>query len=254
MLTQEQVHHFCDHGYLVVENVLTEEEVETLRGAVEQIERKNDREDISIKWSHHYASTIFNLPMRPGPLSRVLQYRPVLSLIEQLVGEKVRVTGGLLLDKDPQNNWDIGWHQDTGIYVAAIPPGEPEDIRGGFPVYRTKGLELSRTVTCRIALDPSTAESGGLYVLPGSHRTNLGKGEDVKRRFAHEKGVLAYQLPGSALFYCPLTLHRSEKMTVQERRRILHLKYSPADTQLPGVELYPWPQPCPLVPLDTLTS
>lgn len=252
MLTQPQLDHFRDQGYLVVEGVLTTAEIEVLKEAVARLEQEGDRQDLSLKWSKENLTTILDLPVRAGSLSRLLQYRPVLSLVEQLAGAPLRVAGGLLLDKDPENNWEIGWHQDTGICVAAIPPGKPEDIRGGRPFYRTKGLELARDVACRIALDPATAESGGLYLLPGSHRANLGSGDHVKQRFAAEQGIPAQQAPGSALCYCPLTLHRSEKMALPGRRRILHLRYSLADLKLPGAVPYPWPQPCPVTPLDSL--
>lgn len=252
MLAQEQLDCFRSQGYLVVEGVLTGTEVEILQEAVARLEQQGDHQDPGFKWFKETLTTILDLPTRAGPLSRLLQYRPVLSVVEQLTGGPVRVTGGLLLDKAPDNNWEIGWHQDTGVCVAAPPPGEPEDIRGGRPFYRTKGLELARDVACRIALDPAGAESGGLYLLPGSHRANLGSGDHVKQRFAGEKGVPIQQLPGSALCYCPLTLHRSEKMAVPGRRRILHLRYSPAELKFSGALPYPWLQPCPVTPLDSL--
>ena len=258
-MTSEQTDRFRDAGYLVVEEVLTAAEVEVLKDALGRLERDGDRDDVGLGWSEQRITTIHGLPLRPGPLSRVLQYRPVLDLVRQLIGgEEVRVTGGLLLDKTPESNWDIQWHQDSGIYVSEIPPGKPDDIRGGLPVLRTEGMELRRNVSCRIALDPSTAESGGLYLLPGSHKTNLGSNEEdreeIKRRFGSQRGDLAHQPPGSALFYCPLALHRSEKMSVEARRRILHLQYGPMDLRLPGAEPYAWPQPCPLTALESLVS
>lgn len=251
-LTQEQRAHFRDQGYLVVENVITQAEAEVLRSAIEQLGLSRHPGDIGLSASDNYLTVIHDLPKRSGALARIIQYRPVLSLVEQLLGYPVRVTGGLLLDKDPQHNWEIPWHQDTGIYVEKIPPGEPEDVRGGLPVYSTRGLELAGDITCRLALDPAGAESGGLYVLPGTHRQHLGK--DVAARFGSEKGVLAPQQTGSALFYTPLVLHRSEKMSsAQNHRRILHLSWGPADLKLPdGAQLYPWPQPFPLTPVEEL--
>ncbi|MBI2191264.1 MAG: phytanoyl-CoA dioxygenase family protein [Planctomycetes bacterium] len=254
MLTPEQVHFFRERGYLVVENVVSPTEVQVLREALGTLERDGDRKDVALSWSGEYLSLIRDVPRRRGPLARLLQHPRLLGLVEQLVGGRVRVTGGLMMDKPPGGDWEIGWHQDSGIYVAQIPPGEPEDIRGGIPVLRTKGLELRRNVSARVALDPATAETGALYVVPGSHRENLGKGDHVKERFASEKGVIAHQLAGSVLFYCPLTLHRSEKMTAPGRRRILHLQYGPLDLTLPGAELFPWTQPCPLTPLAGLVE
>ncbi|MEC9378474.1 MAG: phytanoyl-CoA dioxygenase family protein, partial [Candidatus Latescibacterota bacterium] len=144
------------------------------------------------------------------------------------------------------------WHQDNGIYVDRIPRGAPQDIRGGLPVYSTLGMEMADNVSCRISLDVAGDSTGGLYVLPGSHRENYGGNDKVKERFGAERGVLAHQEPGSALCYRPLLLHRAEKMVEAGRRRILHLQYGPDDLRLPGTETYCWPQPRPLSPVDRL--
>ena len=239
---------------MVVEDLVPSSVVETLISAVDEIEQRGDRKDISLSWTEDMITTMMNVPAREGALGRYIRYRPVLELAEKLVGGPARVTGGLLLDKNWENNFDIGWHHDSGEFVAAIPPGEPEDIRNGMPVLRTHGLELAQNVTVRLALEPSTAETGGLYLLPGSHKKNLGKGDPVKEMFKHLEGELAHQPAGSVLFYRPLTLHRSEKRTRPGRRRILHIKYGPVDLQLPGAEPYPWPHPCPLTPVDSLVE
>lgn len=252
MLTQEQLKLFHDQGYLIVENILTQLDVEKSRAALAQLASAPPGAENDGKPSANYLKAIHDLPQRPGLLGVVLRYRPLLQLVEQLVGGPVQTTGGLLIAKGPESNWDIPWHQDTGIYVAAIPPGEPEDIRDGLPVFTTKHLELHRNATCRLALDPALADSGGLYVLPGSHDKNLGQGENLAKRIAGETGVLAPQPLGSALFYKPLILHRSEKMAVPGFRRILHLSYGPMDLCLPGAQIYPWFQPRPLTPVAEL--
>lgn len=251
-LTPDQVEQFNEQGYVVVENVLDDGTVDTLRAALDELEtRPEDDESVSRGGGH--IVTVHGLPLQPGPLSRVLQFRPVLEIIEQLVAAPVQITGGVLLDKHPEHNWDIGWHSDNGIYVHTIPQGSPEDIRGGLPVYSTLEMEMARNVSCRIALDPAARDSGGLWVLPKSHLTNHGSDdEDTKKQLAEQKGVLAAQTPGSALCFRPLLLHRTEKMIASGRRRILHLQYGPNDLQLPGTETYHWPQPRPMTPVDDL--
>lgn len=255
MLTAQQCADFDEQGYVVVDGVLSQDEVRLLTGALEELERRGPGEDETLKWSDGLITSFHTLPLQPKPLSEVFQYRPLLELAQQLIGPEVRVTGGLLLDKDPAHNWDIGWHQDNGIYVSAIPEGEPQDIRSGLPVLSTKGMEMARNVTCRIALDASSPESGGLFVLPGSHKTNLCPNNNVSDRLANEKGVGTTQAPGSVLCYCPLLLHRSEKSRFNTgRRRVLVLQYAPADLQLPGTTCYPFPQPVPLTPIETMVA
>lgn len=255
MLNAEQFQTFHDNGYVIVDDVLSADEVRHMVGALESIERAGDHGDIGISWSDQTVTTIQTLPMLSGLLPRYLQFRPIVEMVEQLVGSKLRATGGLMLDKDPKANWDIGWHQDTGIYVKAIPQGEPDDVRAGLPVLSTKNMELGRNVTCRLALDDSSPQTGGLYVLPGSHKSNLQPKGDVKERFAEVKGVPTTQKAGSVLCYCPLLLHRSEKSVLETgRRRVLVAQYGPADLTLPDTECYPFPQPVPLTAVDSLVA
>lgn len=250
MPTSDELARFDREGFLTVEGLLGPDDVAALIAGLGRVERDGDRGDPGVNWSNGRATTIHNLPLQAGPLAALFGYAPVLRIVERLVGGPARVTGGLLLDKDPANNWDIGWHQDNGIYVEAIPPGEPRDVRGGLPVLTTRGMELARNVTCRIALDPSTAGTGGLFVLPASHASNLGAYD--ASRLAGVAGMAVEQRAGDALFYRPLLLHRSEKTASASRRRTLHLQYGPSDLTLPGAAPYPWPQPCPLHRIDAL--
>ena len=250
-MTPDQLAQFHEEGYVVVDDVLDAGALDTLCATLDELEAR-DTDHESIERGGGHIVTIHGLPLQQGPLSRVLQYQPVVELLERLSDAPVQITGGVLLDKHPDHNWDIGWHPDNGIYVHAIPEGAPEDIRGGLPVYSTLEMELARNVSCRLALDPAGLDSGGLWVLPKSHLENHGAAGDAKERFAAEKGVLAAQAPGSALCFRPLLLHRTEKMTAPGRRRILHLQYGPNDLQLPGTETYHWPLPRPLQVIDDL--
>ncbi len=251
-LTPAQLQRFHEDGYVVVDNVLDDAAVDTLRAALDELEAR-DIDDASVIRGGGHIVTIHGLPLQQGPLSQVLRYRPVVELLERLADAPIQITGGVLLDKHPEHNWDIGWHPDNGIYVHAIPDGAPEDIRGGLPVYSTLGMEMAGNVSCRLALDPAGLDSGGLWVLPKSHLENHGPAGDAKTRFAADPGVLAAQAPGSALCFRPLLLHRTEKMTAPGRRRILHLQYGPNDLVLPGTETYHWPLPRPLTAIDRLS-
>ncbi|MBT4098095.1 MAG: hypothetical protein HOM68_01970 [Gemmatimonadetes bacterium] len=252
-LTTQQRQQFDDEGYVVVDNLLSPTEVDVLRHALAELEDSN-RQDECFDWQGGHIVTIHGLPLLQGALSRLAQYRPVVDLISELMGRSIQLTGAILLDKHPQHNWDIGWHQDNGIYVDHIPDGAPEDIRGGIPVYSTLAMEMAQNVSCRISLDEAGFDTGGLYVLPRSHLENYGGNDKIEERFGDHVGVLAHQEPGSALCYRPLLLHRANKMTATGRRRILHLQYGPDDLKLPGTDTYPWPQGRPLTALESLLA
>ena len=252
MLSAQDITQFESEGYCVVEELLNTTEVNLLKQAIAVLEQQNVRDTETVNWTADRITMIHALPLRSGPLSRLMQYRAVLDSVETLLGTAVCITGGIMLDKDPLNNWDIDWHQDTGIHVKDPTREDPTDIRGGIPVLTTHNMELENNITCRIALDGATADNGGLYVLPCSHRANYGGNEKIRARFSEQQGVLASQTPGSALFYRPLLLHRSEKSRTDKRRRIFHLSFGPTDLSLPDATLHPWPQPIPLIPLEDL--
>jgi len=246
MVTAEQIDAFGHEGFVVLRGLFDARAVSTLVDAVERIEQSGDHDAAGVNWSGERVTTIQNIPLQPAPLGLSLQYPALVEAAIQLVGGPIRVTGGLLMDKDPQHNWAIGWHQDNGIYVSAIPAGERDDVRGGLPVYSTQGMELAWNVTCRVALDASTPENGGLFVLPGSHLENRWPFKTMKADFADEPGVGVVQQPGDVLCYAPLLMHRSEKSIATSRRRVIHLQYGPSDLALPGTTCYPFPQPTPL--------
>ena len=155
-------------------------------------------------------------------------------------------------------------HQDTGIYVDALPGEAPRADRVNEPpaVYRTESDELARNVTVRVALDPQPEAKGPLVVRPRSHHYNyFGDGRCghafLRHKFSDGGGVTVEQQVGSALFYRPLTLHRSEEMREPGHRRTLYMQYGPMGLRLPGqpdtyAALSPWPLPCPLRPVDTV--
>jgi ectoine hydroxylase-related dioxygenase (phytanoyl-CoA dioxygenase family) len=249
-LDEEMRRRFWEQGYLVVENVLTPAEIEAGRSAVDSLEREGSREDGELLFREGCLHIVWHVPGRRDLLGRMVRHPAVLSLLEDLFGEPPAVVGGIMIAKSPSDNWAIPWHQDTGVWVDRIPPGEPEDIRGGHPVVRTRGLELARCVNARIHLDDALPETGGLWVLPGSHARNLGA--DGPKQVEHEAGVPAAAPVGSVLFYVPLLFHRSEKGADEAKRRVVHLSYRPASLRLPFAGWYPWGLPEPVTPVPLL--
>lgn len=103
----------------------------------------------------------------------------------------------------------------------------------------TYGADLSRTnIKITFYLDPTTAESGAVRVLPGSHRVDEDYGSTVRAQLREPDGVLpAYgvegpaipswavpTVPGDVLVWWYTTLHASFGCT--ERRRLFSMNYS----------------------------
>jgi len=172
-------------------------------------------------------------------------------MVTQLLGGLVDVSAGLMLDKPESNNWEMDWHQDTSVYSLEIPPGSPGALRGGLPTFRPLDNTMTFCVTARIAVDMASIEHGNIYVIPETHRENLWP--DGGKKFKGQIGVGCSQTPGSVLFYCPLIMHRAEKNQHKgTRRRVIHITYRPTGLKLPYTTWYPWPQPSPLTPVQSL--
>ncbi len=80
----------------------------------------------------------------------------VVDAVAEILGDDVVVWGSLILSKPPNDDGFIAWHQD----------GEYATFLGEAPA-----------VSAWIALSDSTAESGCMRVVPGSHRVKLAHAE-----------------------------------------------------------------------------
>jgi hypothetical protein len=92
--------------------------------------------------SHLYFGWAYDLATHPR----------VVDAVAALIGDDLVVWGSLILSKPPHDDAFIAWHQD-GAYAGFL---------GGAP-----------SVSAWIALSDSTAESGCMRVVPGSHKTKL---------------------------------------------------------------------------------
>ncbi len=134
----------------------------------------------------------------------------------------------LAFDKTPDNNWNLGWHQDRVIAVKHKLPVEgfgTWTVKNGVPHVEAPESLLKHIVFLRLHLDPCPAENGALKIVPGS--AELGKLTDAesKRIASNWPSIICEAAEGEILVVKALTLHASEPAATPSHRRVLHVDF-----------------------------
>lgn len=156
-LSEEQISFFRKNGYLKGIRILTDEQVEVLRGELDQM---MDPAFPAHDLFHEYHSNESTDPdrvlfhalgaWRIMPGFHDLLWNPAFLVpAAQLLGGSVRFWHDQLFCKPAKHGGVVAWHQDYSYWT------------------RTKPLAH---LTCWIGLDDSTEENGCLNYVPGSHK------------------------------------------------------------------------------------
>lgn len=182
-------------------------------------------------------------PLPPGrPGARLLPgatLRPLLACADEiaraLLGSAGRPVRALLLDKGPQRNWSLGWHQDRTIAVREridVPGFADWTVKSGIahavPPFRL----LEQMLTLRIHIDDAGPDNGPLLIVPGSHRLGPIAEPEIERVVDRLGTLTCLAEAGDLWLYSAPILHASERSGEAGGRRVLQLSYS-AD-RLPG--------------------
>lgn len=160
-------------GYLVVEDVLDEATLATLRGEIEkitddpdalspqlrrhvQLERDYLQSESQRKYNELGAEQVGNavrnimeLPLFSPPLAELICHEPLLDVLEALFeSPEFHFHNYKCIIKAPQVSSAFRWHRDLPY------------------LYHTS----ANLITAMLCLDPMTEENGATVVLPGTHR------------------------------------------------------------------------------------
>ena len=161
MIEQEQVQFFQQNGYLKYGPVLNMDEVEELRGGLDrviQIERNGgDDSEPEFEFGHdlrnqnpsgRVITQFVNMWKREPAYERLLHHPTISGVLCTLLNtSQVRLWHDQIISKPPGDNDHFLFHQD--FY--------------GWP------LDRPEIVTCWLALDDATIDSGCMHVIPESH-------------------------------------------------------------------------------------
>jgi ectoine hydroxylase-related dioxygenase (phytanoyl-CoA dioxygenase family) len=215
-------------GFAVVEDVVSPQVVDELRGAVAQA---GEREEVRRKGGIYGIRNLFDVL----PACRSLAASPALrSVVEPVLGAEAFAVRATLFDKIPGANWKLGWHQDSVITVR-----EPRDVAGfgGFALkagvwhVQPPTSVLEGMLAVRVHLDDCGPDNGPLRVLSGSHQSGWVE-DDLPRWKREAPEVTCTVSAGGVVLMRPLLLHASSAAVVPDHRRVIHIEYAAAP--LPG--------------------
>ena len=234
ILSQSQVEQFHSDGYLVVENAVTEEQLQALRQQLaDWVDESrshsepfgpptiDDRPRFDMGSEHsaeHPALRRVNNPSEISPAyAKVIREAATVDMIADLVGANVKFHHCKINLKLPGSHTVVDYHQDF-----AYTPHTNDDI-----------------VTALLMLDDMTAENGCLTVLPGSHKGPLyslfdddvftGKVNRLIETELKAKQVPIYGKAGSVCLMHTRLLHGSEANRSEQSRGLYIAVYTAAD-------------------------
>jgi chlorinating enzyme len=142
-LTEEQLDHYKNKGYVSPINALTSVEAKEIRDEIEKIEKDwpGALEGINRNYIH-LISPIFN---------KVCLNKNILDAVESIIGKNILICGTTLFIKNPNEKGFVSFHQDAK-YI---------------------GLEPHNWVTVWVAVTDANEKNGCMRMLPGSHKEDL---------------------------------------------------------------------------------
>ncbi|MCL4216576.1 MAG: phytanoyl-CoA dioxygenase family protein [Candidatus Hydrogenedentes bacterium] len=221
---------YAENGYLVVPNLVSQDELARLKQDTADIARgKYPCEGINplpaeftddqvlrtvlcIHQVHFISPVMLEFVKHPG----------MAEVLTKIIGPDVKCMQSMLFVKPPGFQGQA-WHQDE-IYI----PTRDRSLCGGW-----------------IAIDDATVENGCLWVLPGSHRSGYlypqrthGENDEfdsaeVSHGFDDSEEVPVEVTAGSVVFFNGYLLHRSKKNRGTGYRRALVNHYMNAYSLLP---------------------
>lgn len=234
MLEQAQIDLYNQQGYLVVENVLSAQEIAALQsdfdGWVEESrqhtepygETSDGRARFDIESDHSANHPSLRRVTSPTDISDAFKNTALTSRVAEIAGQLVGASGARLHhskinSKLPHTATQVKWHQD-------------------FPFTPHTNDDL---VTSLLMISEVTEENGPLQVIPGSHKGTLfshwegerftgAVGDKVEREYCQEP-VSCFGPSGSVCFMHTRLLHASSPNETELPRTLFISVYAAED-------------------------
>ncbi|HEY4154625.1 MAG TPA: phytanoyl-CoA dioxygenase family protein [Puia sp.] len=218
-LSEEQVAHFEESGYVSGIKLLDEQQVAVLKNELlELADPKHPGNSLFYEFSMNEstdpAKVLFHAlgAWRISPGFHDILWNPrFLVPAAQLLGNRpIRFWHDQLFCKPAKHGGVVAWHQDYSYWVRSVP---------------------MQHLTCWCGLDDADEENGCLYYVPGSHQWGLlekpalaGDMEGLLPALTEEQKALFKPVPiplkaGYASFHHPLLIHGSYANTTGRQRR-----------------------------------
>ncbi|MDA7521811.1 phytanoyl-CoA dioxygenase family protein [bacterium] len=202
LLTEEQLSDYDRDGYIVVRNLFSKDEIDSLGHAArsdnemdKSSTQRDDGEGNAVRLA------LWNHP-GDGIYGMFARCRKMVDRVEEILKEEAYHYHSKMILKDAKVGGAWAWHQDYGYWYQ-------------------NGVLSPNLCSVMIAVDQSTIENGCMQVIKGSHK--LGRinhilsgdqaGADMERVEEAKKRLDLVHVtmePGDALFFHSNTLHASD--------------------------------------------
>jgi len=231
-LSPEQFAAYQQDGYLVVEDLISPDEVTALRERIFvythggrpqeqltiQIEPRIQRGEMQVTHPGDGIRKIDGL-VEGDDLFRSLGLHPnIVAILTPILGPDIKMFRNSLMLKPPEVGSQKGWHQDSPYW-----PIEPMAL-----------------CSCWLPLDDATLENGCMWVLPGRHDhalPHVSVTDDyviAEERLDTTPGVSVPMRAGSGLFFHSLLPHYTAPNRSPHWRRAMVLSYMSARSRYTG--------------------
>lgn len=215
-MTHEERYLFDLMGYLVVEQVLSAEELAELN---EAIDRRNVWEEGARRpeGPHNNALKMHIGPLLDwgAPFRRLVEHPTILGYLSELIGPKMRL------------DHEYAIFMKTGASENRLHGGGTPYDPAQYYHFRNERFYNGLTVVT-FALTDANAGDGGFACIPGSHKSNVSCPPDF--RTYEKRGLWLVQPPmkaGDVLFFTEALTHGTLPWTAPHERRALLYKFSP---------------------------
>ena len=217
-VTDAQREQFASEGYVVLESVLAEDQLEALRGECARFIAAKDAEmdalGVDTLQLNHRGSRYFlsGYSRESGPLREFLFSPLMAGVCRATLGPDALLFNEQYVVKAAEKGMSFGWHQDSGYVEREHPP----------------------YLTCWITLDDVDERNGTVSLLPYSqagtrdvvpHRHDAAT-NDMVGYFGDAPGVPIIAPAGSIACFSSTVFHRSGANTTDRMRRVYVAQYS----------------------------
>ena len=226
MLTSPQIAEYKRVGALVVQNVLSHDELKDLRRITDEfversrpVTRNNEIYDLEDTHSADCPRVrrIKCPELHHAVYRDVVSHRGILAALTSLIGPNIRFDLGKLNMKDSRGGAAVEWHQDWAFY-----PHTNDDL-----------------AAVGVMLDDMELSNGPLMIIPGSHRGPIfdhhadgkfcGAMDPDRRDVDYATALPLTGSAGSITIHHASTVHGSAPNMSNKQRRLLLLQYRAAD-------------------------
>ena len=239
------IQHFQEHGYVAMERVFSEEEVQRMRKEADEIlelilnssnslQRQSGRLDLVRNEAGYLVRKIQPINDLSLYLSQISADSRLLDPMRTLMNEEPILMEEKLNYKQPLPCLSFGFEtkpRDTDRFP----------VHNDWAYYRAQNYPQG-IISSAITLDDCPAESGPIRIWPGTHKSHL-EHESVDIGLQVQPGLVDFEggedllLPaGSVAFFSSLLVHNSRPSISEKPRRMMIYSHYPASAKM-GVDV-----------------